>query len=112
MARSALRPPLLQMRTTTLERHPQLSEPATASPSAAAAAAMEEEADATPTKLDAPSGLVQSYALIPTRHRLTALLALIRSRCASSTTGGGSACKMIVFVSSCDQVDFLYDSSL
>ena len=88
---------------------PQLSEPATASPSAAAAAAMEEEADATPTKLDAPSGLVQSYALIPTRHRLTALLALIRSRCASSTTGGGSACKMIVFVSSCDQVDFLYE---
>ena len=65
-------------------------------------------------KLDVPSGLVQSYALVPTRHRLTALMALIRSRCAppaktSSGEGAEGACKMIVFVSSCDEVDFLYE---
>jgi superfamily II DNA/RNA helicase len=54
-------------------------------------------------KMDAPSGLNQSYVLVPTRHRLTALFGLLRSR----LLGGG--CKMIVFVSSCDEVDFLYE---
>ena len=70
--------------------------------------------------LDAPSGLLQSYVLVPTRQRLTALLAFVRSRFAEASAasggsnggggGGGSGdCKMIIFVSSCDEVDFLYE---
>ena len=55
-------------------------------------------------RLDAPSGLVQSYVLVPTKQKLTALLALVRSR-----SLGRGACKMIVFVSSCDGVDFLFE---
>ena len=65
-------------------------------------------------KLDAPSGLLQSYALVPTRQRLTALLAFVRSRCmeaaaAGSGSEGAADCKMIIFVASCDEVDFLYE---
>jgi ATP-dependent RNA helicase DDX31/DBP7 len=59
--------------------------------------------------LDAPLGLVQSYAFVPTRQRLTALLALLHSKCVPAQQPGGRACKMIVFVSSCDGVDFLYE---
>ena len=79
----------------------------------------EQEAEAVPApvagldgdRLDAPSGLMQSFVLVPTRHRLTALLALIRSRCAATSPGASTPteCKMIVFVSSCDGVDFLYE---
>ena len=69
---------------------------------------------------NAPSGLLQSYVLVPTRQRLTALLAFVRSRFAEASAasggsnggggGGGSGdCKMIIFVSSCDEVDFLYE---
>ena len=39
-------------------------------------------------------------------EKLTALLALLRSRSLEASAKGG-ACKMIVFVSSCDSVDFL-----
>ncbi len=59
--------------------------------------------------LDAPSGLVQSYAFVPTRQRLTALLALLRSKCVAAQQPRARACKMIVFVASCDGVDFLYE---
>ncbi|KOO26316.1 ATP-dependent RNA helicase ddx18 [Chrysochromulina tobinii] len=50
-----------------------------------------------------------SYAFVPTRQRLTALLALLHSKCVPAQQPGGRACKMIVFVSSCDGVDFLYE---
>ena len=72
----------------------------------AAADGADADADAEDGRLDAPSGLVQSYALVPTKQRLSALLALLRSRSREATAQGGD-CKMVVFVSSCDGVDFL-----
>ena len=59
--------------------------------------------------LDAPMGLNQSYAFVPTRQKLTALLALIRSKSTNKSGKADVACKMVVFLSSCDGVDFLYE---
>ena len=94
--------------TTSL---PLVSSPPAADADSAAAEAADRTITGGEDKIDTPSGLMQSYALVPTRHRLTALLAFIRSRCAAAVAApdGGAACKMIVFVSSCDEVDFLYE---
>jgi ATP-dependent RNA helicase DDX31/DBP7 len=56
-------------------------------------------------KFTPPSQLSQKYVVVPTKLRLVALVALIRSFVASATEGGN---KIIVFLSSTDAVDFLW----
>ena len=52
-------------------------------------------------QMEAPSQLQQSYVVLPSKQRLTGLVAFLRSRCAST-----QECKVLVFFSSCDGVDF------
>ena len=54
--------------------------------------------------LEAPAQLLQSYVSVPAKQRLTALIGFLRSRCSD-----GAACKLLVFLSSCDAVDFHYE---
>lgn len=53
--------------------------------------------------LDAPLQLQQSFVMLPSKHRLTGLVAFLRSRCQ-----GMKECKVLVFLCSCDGVDFLF----
>ena len=64
-------------------------------------------------QLEAPSQLQQNYAVLPPKQRLTALLGFLRSRAKPDETAAGSAaaaaCKIVVFFSSCDGVDFHHE---
>ena len=54
-------------------------------------------------RLEAPAELRQSYVVLSPKARLTALAGFLRSKCVEV-----QACKVLVFVSSCDGVDFLF----
>lgn len=54
-----------------------------------------------PDMMEAPLQLQQSFVCLPPKQRLTGLVAFLRSRCA-----GSQDCKALVFLSSCDGVDF------
>ena len=56
-------------------------------------------------QLDAPIALRQSFVAVPTKQRLTALLGLLRARVSEP----GAECKVLVFYSSCDGVDFAFN---
>ncbi|GLI69279.1 hypothetical protein VaNZ11_013855 [Volvox africanus] len=52
-----------------------------------------------------PASLRQSWMEVPAKERLVALAALLRSRVARRRVGGS---KVVVFVASCDEVEFLH----
>ncbi|XXQ29817.1 ATP-dependent RNA helicase [Plasmodiophora brassicae] len=56
--------------------------------------------------VDIPSGLMQGYVTVPDRLRLVALCSFLRWKI--RTYSGGDDFKAIVFVSTCDQVEFYH----
>ena len=97
-------------------------------------AAAEADGETPPDRFDAPKQLRQSYVVVPPKARLTALIAFLRSRCGSGSertsssertpsststsaptgpgrgdAGDAGGSKALVFLSSCDGVDFTYE---
>ncbi|KAL1522393.1 hypothetical protein AB1Y20_017383 [Prymnesium parvum] len=62
-----------------------------------------EDATCISDNLEAPLHLQQSFVVLPSKQRLTGLVGFLRSRCHAA-----SECKVLVFLCSCDSVDFLF----
>ena len=55
-------------------------------------------------RLEAPAELRQNFVVLSPKARLTSLAGFLRSKCVEA-----QPCKLLVFISSCDGVDFLYE---
>ncbi|CEG71423.1 hypothetical protein RMATCC62417_07158 [Rhizopus microsporus] len=70
---------------------------------------VDEHNEAEEMKFTTPNQLKQTYTIVPAKLRLVTLLALLRSCFYDTKTKKQKGCKVIVFFSCCDSVDFHYD---
>ncbi|KAI9478273.1 MAG: P-loop containing nucleoside triphosphate hydrolase protein, partial [Benjaminiella poitrasii] len=68
-----------------------------------------DQLDAEEVKFSTPNQLKQTYTIVPAKLRLITLLALVRSTLYDRQHKKNINCKVIVFLSCCDSVDFHYN---
>eukprot|EP00127_Corallochytrium_limacisporum_P002141 Clim_evm35s108 gene=Clim_evmTU35s108 len=68
------------------------------------AAALEAESD--DGNIQVPSSLCQSFSVVPAKLKLTSLIAFLAHEVKKAQQHPGSPCKAVVFVSTCEMVDF------